>query len=101
MFVDLYAAAKIGPTASISFTGVAAATQLITSNWQPTLFVLRSTADCYVRQGGSTIAADTTSLLIQTDTYFPLVVEVEADSYLSVLASSAVGTLYYTRMSSI
>jgi hypothetical protein len=100
MFIELFAAAKIGPTRVTAHTsGAATLVQLLTVNWQPTLFVMRSTQDCYIRQGNATVTATSASLLLTAGTYMPITVECLNDSYLSVLSASTSGTLYSTLMS--
>lgn len=95
--VGIYVAAKIGPTVTATITsGVSVTTQLITTNFRITLFVLRATVATYIAQGDSTTVATTADMQLRSDTYYPLTVEGENDSYIATNGVSSSGTLYCT-----
>ena len=100
--IGLYLAAKIGPTVALTVTsGVSTTTQLITTNIRPTLFVLRATTSTYINQGGSTVTASSSNMQLPADTYYPLMVESEGDSYIATNGVAASGTLYATNGSRV
>jgi hypothetical protein len=101
-FYGCIAASKLGETLQHSFlNGEANRVQLMTTNHRPTLFVLRATADVYIKQGNASVTASTADILLRSGNYFMVVVESVYDSYLSCYGSGGVGVLHYTNASRV
>jgi hypothetical protein len=89
----------VGKTTTRSFTDTAARFQLEASTY-PKLFLLYADQDCHVRQGGDSVTATTSDLLLKADTYIQVVVRDSAESYVSVVQVDTNGTLRSTEVSS-
>lgn len=103
--IDLYAAAKWGPTALASYNGSAGAAVRfrlgLPTNRDKALFAIRATTACRVLQGGSTVAATaTTAAYLAAGAYYPVLVEGVEDQYLSMISdTTSAGTLEVTLVS--
>jgi hypothetical protein len=99
-FYGAAAAGKIGPTGQHSFSnGSSNRVQVIAFNQRATMFILRATADTYIRQGDSSVTATTSDILLRAGNYFAMMVEGVHDSYLACYGNGAAGTLHYTNVS--
>jgi hypothetical protein len=100
---DTYYASKAGPTGSLAFLALSATAPLKVLNTitGPTMIMLRSDVDVYLRQGDSTVTATTSDFLLTADIYFPMLIESLADVYIWAIGSTTIGTLFMTTSSDL
>ena len=90
---------QLGTSAAIEFgTSTSQAIQLLsdTRTDGPRIFTVRTDQDCHLRQGDSTVSADSGDFLLLADSTVTISVTSDLHGYLAVIGSSTPGTLRVT-----